>query len=60
MNKRIQTNNEHASYWVLINNKRYCGFQTIVEAQNAIAFFQACGCKDRLEIEADYEIEQIS
>ena len=46
---------EHANYWVLVNDQRYCGFETLQDAQYVINFFRACGCEDKLEIEADYQ-----
>lgn len=49
---------EHALYWVLINDKRYCGFETLHDAQYVITYFRASGCEDKLEIEADYEGDQ--
>lgn len=52
--------NEHASYWILINDQRYCGFETLQDAQFVITYFRASGCEDKLEIEADYEEENAS
>lgn len=48
---------EHALYWVLLNGKRYVGLEKFSEAQYVIQCFQLCGCKDKLEIEADYKGE---
>ena len=50
--------NERTLYWMLINDQRYCGFETLEEVQYAIAYFKASGCKDKLDIEADYEAER--
>lgn len=55
-----QMKNEHASYWILINDQRYCGFETLQDAQFVITYFRASGCEDKLEIEADYEEENAS
>lgn len=46
---------EHATYWILLNGKQYIGLDTFAEAQYVMQFFRACGCKDKLEIEADYK-----